>query len=427
MKHIIAFCSLLGIMLGTHGATAVGIAGYNTTNAGNSNTSRGSALVTGASLSANSTNGLRGNKAVANAYKQAQIANYYIATQVDVETACSERIMKCLTDYCDGTTVTAGIVRGRCAYTTESELYNYALLCLQKDLSQLLPQYMNLDSQISNSNRALNTAARLCPRYVQSNVLSFLAMSNMADQLSKSHSDLCFQRRQELEAAMTCHSVALAYGNSTNSQLVSQLTDYCGSGVPGGSAEMVSRFANAGNLGANVWGWAEKIAGLDMNSKGADWQSAVDNVLVGYTNRMNLACGENVQINPSSATVSTTGSTALLTAVSLATNAAFPTGVAGNTTNPDAYQSLWMEILANYDMLDTNTAVQVVNAGLTNSALTANPFLTSAQMSQMQEAYKKGTKVFIIRDGTRCYIVPVQTLNDSETRIVATQFASCRK
>ncbi|MBO4672055.1 MAG: hypothetical protein J5608_00165 [Alphaproteobacteria bacterium] len=400
MKHIIAFCSLLGIVLGANGAF-------------------GAQLVSGAT---NSTSRLRGTQGVANAYKQIQVANYYMATQVDVGTACSEKIMNCLTEYCDGTTVSAGIVQGRCAYTTESELYNYALLCLQKDNSQLLPQY---GVNTRNSNGAMNTAARLCPPYVQQNLMSFLSMSNMASQLSKSHSDLCIQRRQELEAAMACHSAALAYGNDTNSKLLSELSDYCGASVPGGSAEMVSRFANAGNIGANVWGWAEKIVALDINSKGADWQSAVDNVLAGYTNRMNLACGDNLQINSSSGTVSTTGSTALLTAAALIADKKFPT-VSG-ATNPNAYQSLWMEVMSNYNILDANTATQVVNAGLANSPLTANAFLTSAQMTQMQDAYKNGTKVFIIRDGTRCYIVPVQTLNDSETNMVATQFASCRK
>ena len=60
---------------------------------------------------------------------------------------------------------------------------------------------------------------------------------------------------------------------------------------------MVSRFANAGNIGANIWGWAEKIVTLDLNKKASDWENAVDAVLASYTNRMNLACGENMQLN----------------------------------------------------------------------------------------------------------------------------------
>ena len=39
---------------------------------------------------------------------------------------------------------------------------------------------------------------------------------------------------------------------------------------------MVTRFVNAGNVGASVWGWAEKIVSLDLNNKGANWESAVD-------------------------------------------------------------------------------------------------------------------------------------------------------
>lgn len=418
MKNIIAFCGLLGLVLGCGDASAVsaGVA-----SGGNSN--RGTTLIANSNVPA--ITGTRGSQGIASAYKQNQVANYYMATQVDIGTACSEKIMKCLSEYCDGTTVSAGVVQNRCAYVTSNDLYNYALLCLQKDYSQLLPQY-NVNAK--NSTGALNTAARLCPPYVQENLMSFLSMSNMADKLSKSSSNLCIQRRQELEAAMSCHSAALAYGNDTNSKLVAQLTDVCGGGVPGGSAEMVSRFANAGNVGANVWGWAEKVVGLDMNSKGADWQSAVDNVLAGYANRMNLACGDNLQINPSSATVSTTGTAALLTAASLVAGSNMPSTatVVNAATNPNAYNPIWMEVLANSNLLNESTARQVVNAGLSNSPLTANAFLTSVQMTQMQEAYRSGTKVFIIRDGTRCYVVPVQTLTDAETTLIGTQFSSCR-
>ena len=421
MKNIIAFCGILSLVFGTSAAFAVSAG----TVAATDNT-RGGVLTSGGGLmSSGNSNNVRGMQGVANAYRQQQKANYYIMNQVDVGTACSERIMQCLNEYCDGTTVTAGLVQNRCAYVSQNDLYNYALLCLQKDTSRLLPQY-NVNTKYSNGG--MNTAARLCPPYVQENLMSYLSMANMADKLSKSNSDLCIQRRQELEAAMACHSVALAYGNDTTRKLNAQLTDYCGSGVPGGSAEMVSRFMNAGNVGANVWGWAEKIVGLDINSKGADWQSAVDNILVGYTNRMNLACGDNLQMNPSSATVSTTGTAGLLVAASLLSGnkVADAATVAKNATNPNGYASFWMEVFANSELYDQDMATSVVNAGLSNSPLTANAFLTSAQMTQMQEAYKKGTKVYIVRDTTRCYIVPVQTLTDTESTMVATQFSSCR-
>lgn len=414
MKRFVALCGLIAVVFGANGAMAVSAGTVATSN------------VNRALVSNVNSNGLRGMAGVANAYKQNQLANYYMATQLDVGTACSERIMKCLNEYCDGTTVAGGIVQNKCQYVSQNDLYNYALLCLQKDNSQLLPQY-NVNTKYSTG--AMNTAARLCPAYVQENLMSWLSMANMADKLSKSSSDLCIQRRQELNAAMSCHSVALAYGNDTTSKLTAQLTDYCGAGIPGGSSEMVLRFVNAGNVGANVWGWAEKIVGLDVNAKGADWQSAVDNVLAGYTNRMNLACGDNLQMNPSSATVSTTGTAGLLVAASLLTgDKKLPDAatVAKNAVTPGAYSNFWMEVLSNANLMDSATASQVVNAGLTNSVLTANAFLTSSQMSQMQEAYKKGTKVFIIRDTTRCYIVPVQTLTDAESTLVASQFSNCR-
>lgn len=381
--------------------------------------SRGAAAYT-SSGTTNTVN--RGYQGLANVYQQNQRNTYYMVTQPDVDSACREKIYNCLVEYCGDVTVVPGQRTGRCQYATESELYNYALLCLQKDTSVLLPQY---NTNTKTGANGLNTAARLCPPYVQQEVMSYLSMANMADELSKSHSDLCLQRRQELEAAMACHAVALAYGNETTSMLTTQLTDACGAGVPGGSAEMVTRFANAGNVGANVWGWAEKILNLDMNQKGEDWQMAVDSVLASYTNRMNLACGENLQIN--TASVSTSGSSqpsTLQTVAALATGVAFPT-TAANVENPYENQSLYMDLTTMSEVYDYNTAYQLVQAAMSNPATTQNAFLTTAQLSSMQTAYIRGTKVFIIRDSARCYIVPVQTMTTQETNLIAQMFASC--
>jgi len=248
----------------------------------------------------------------------------------------------------------------------------------------------------------------------------------MADKLTKSHSDLCVQRRRELEAAMACHSVALAYGNETTSMLTSQLTDYCGAGVPGGSSEMVTRFINAGNVGANIWGWAEKIVSLDVNAKGDNWESAVDSVLASYTNRMNLACGDDLQLNTVSHVSSNTGYTNLQNAAAILTNVAFPTNNQ-RIENPYAkQQSIYMEVTSMSEIYDYNTARDVVQAGLTNNPLTQNSFLSSSQMDNMQRAYKiNGTKVFIIRDSSRCFTVPVASLTPAESSVIAQSFANC--
>lgn len=405
-------CGMVFGMLGFYGAYGVGI---NTVSTGDSNARIGTNLV----ANTNGYNGkLRGNQATASAYKNYQKSTYFIMNQLDVDTACRERIYKCLSDYCGDATIIPGQTYGRCQYATESELYNYALLCLQKDFSNLLPQY---SVGAKGAPSGMNTAARLCPPYVQQELISYLSMSNMATQLSKSHSDLCLKRRQELEAAMSCHAVALSYGNSTNSMLVSQLTDACGAGVPGGSAEMVTRFSNAGNLGADVLGWAEKIAGLSFNQKGDDWQIAVDNVLVGYTNRMNVACGDNVQMNQITPTNSN-GTGALQTVATLA--------LAGqvqqvNVANPYETQPIYYEVTSRTEVYDYQTANQVVQAGLTNSALSQNSYLTGAQMDDMQNAYKRGSKVFVLRDGIRCYVVPVTTLSATETSLIAQSFSTC--
>ena len=84
-----------------------------------------------------------------------------------------------------------------------------------------------------------------------------------------------------------------------------------------------------------------------------------------------------------------------------------------------------MEVTSLSEIYDNNTANQVVQAGLTNNALTQNAFLSSAQMDNMQKAYKLGTKVFVVRDSSRCYTIPVATLTQSETSMVAQMFANC--
>ena len=410
----LGLCSIIALSEPAWGVSAGTVVGNNAPRA-----------VSVGGTAAGTTSTGRGYQNLANAYQTNQRNTYFMVTQPDVDTACREKIYNCLAEYCGDVTVVPGRRSGRCQYATETELYNYAMLCLQKDTSVLLPQY-NSTNLTAGGGAGMNTAARLCPSYVQQEVMSYLAMANMADELSKSHSDLCLKRRQELEAAMACHAVALAYGNETTSMLTNMLTDACGAGVPGGSAEMVTQFANAGNVGANVWGWAEKILNLEMNEKGEDWQMAVDSVLASYTNRMNLACGDDMQIN--TASYSTSGSdqpSTLQTAAALVTGVVFPTAKTQAETNPYENQSLYMELTTMSPVYDYQTAQQLVMAATSNPVTTQNDFLTTAQLSNMQTAYVRGTKVFVIRDSARCYIVPVQTLTTAESNLIAQTFASC--
>ncbi len=411
MKKFFCIFGVIGACLMVNSANAISAAGV---------TVHGTKNYVGS----NTTTQLRGNAGLANAYKTNQRNNYFMINQPDVDTACRERIFACLTEYCGDTTVVPGQRESKCKYATESELYNYALLCLQRDTSILLPQY---GVNTANGKNGMNTAARLCPSYVQQELMAYMSMASMANQLSKQHSDLCLQRRQELEAAMSCHSVAMAYGNETDSMLTTQLTDYCGAGVPGGSAEMVTRFANAGNTGANIWGWAEKIVSLEMNSKGENWEAAVNSVLTGYVNRMNLACGENLQLNL--ATKSSSGASQpsnLQTIAALATGVAFGSGEQKQVENPYQFWPTWMEVESISEQIYTyDRAEKAVKATLTNTAITQNPFFSTAQADNMQQAYIKGTKVFIVRDGARCFIVPVAQMTPSETSSVAQQFSNC--
>lgn len=395
------------------GASAYGVSAGPVAN----NNARGGII--NPTVAVGTANGLRGNTGLANAYKTNQRNTYYMVNVPDVDSACRTKIDKCLSDYCGDITVVPGQVSGRCAYSTESELYNYVLLCLRNDTSMLLP---NFAAGTKMGVGGVNTAAHLCPSYVQQELMAWMSMSNMATELTKAHSPQCLARRQELEAALSCHSVALAYGNETSSMLMSQLTDFCGAGVAGGSAEMVSRFANAGNVGANIWGWAEKIVSLDMNKKASDWETAVDAVLASYTNRMNLACGDDMQLNLPVRDNSNAYS-GLQNAAAIATSVAFPD--TQKKTNAGGNVDLYMEIKSRQEIYDYATANTVVQAGLTNSALTQNAFFTPAQMDDMQNAYKRGTNLFILRDSVRCYIVPVAEMTSAEKSMMAQQFGTC--
>ena len=84
-----------------------------------------------------------------------------------------------------------------------------------------------------------------------------------------------------------------------------------------------------------------------------------------------------------------------------------------------------MEVQSRSNLDNYQMAYQVVQAALSNPSTTQNAFLNSAQMDDMQKAYIRGTKMFIISDGARCFMVPVATLTDSETSLISQAFANC--
>jgi hypothetical protein len=261
--------------------------------------------------------------------------------------------------------------------------------------------------------------------------MSYLTMANMAEKLSLQRSDDCISRRMELSAAISCHQIALTYGNGTQNRLVAQLTEACGDHAAGGGAAMVQKFATAGNLGASVLGWAEKMVSIDLSNKGPEWQSAMDQVLAYYTNRMNVSCGENVQMNTPARPSASGGSNQFPTLTVIANlvadtyNAeqlrAIQSGMGDNAPS----ETIWAEVRSNSDIYDWGTAKQVINAALTNSPLTQNPFLSSGQMSTMQDKFKYGAKVFILRDSARCFIVPVSPMTAQEQSAVAQIASGC--
>ncbi|MDR1826294.1 MAG: hypothetical protein LBQ49_01220 [Rickettsiales bacterium] len=368
----------------------------------------------------------RGNQAAATAYRQTQ-RNYYMVTQPDIDSACRTRIYKCLSDYCGDVTMIPGGRGGQCDYATESDLYTWTLMCLRRDSTALLPQY---SANTQYGRNGMNTAAQLCPSYIQSELISYLSLANMAEQLALSRSDDCIRGRMELAAALSCHQVALTYGNGTQNRLVSQLTDYCGPGISGGSSAMVQKFATAGNLGANVLGWAEKLVSMDLSNKGPEWQTAVDQILAHYTNRMNAACGANTQMT--TATKTSGGTSNNYPTLTTIANLALDTysiseleEVSRTAMMQAPEEKIWNEIYTMSEVYDFSMARQIVNAALTNSPLTQNAFLSSAQMASMQKAYVDGAKLFILRDGARCFTVPVRAMTATEQSTIAQVWASC--
>jgi hypothetical protein len=116
--------------------------------------------------------------------------------------------------------------------------------------------------------------------------------------------------------------------------------------------------------------------------------------------------------------------TTIQTIAALAIGTAFPS-TNKRVENPYENQSIWMEVTSYSDVFSAGDAYQVINAGLSNPSTTQNAFLSSAQMDDMQRAYTRGTKVFILRDSARCYIVPVTQLSAQEQSLVAQSFANC--
>ena len=362
----------------------------------------------------------RGFPQLAGSYRQHQrTQNFFMVTQPDVDSECRRRIHACLAEYCGDMTALPGQTSHRCRYASENDLFNWALLCLQRDRNPLLPQFA---TNMAHGAAGMNTAARLCPPYIQSELMAYLAMANMAEQLALRRSGECVRRRRELTAAISCHHTALMFGDRTQSRLTSELNNHCGPNMPGGSVEMVQRFATAGNMGANVFDWTERVLSGSLSSKGPGWEMAMDQVLAFYTNQMNLACGDNQQMVTPPRTPPSGPQFPTLTAV---TAMALGANVPPQAPQDTPVAQIWTEVRSNSELWDFQTAEQVVHAGLTMPVLTHNAFLSSGDMARLQEARILGTRVVIIRDQIRCWIVPIDQMSMQEQSLIAQTFASC--
>ncbi|MBS7386510.1 MAG: hypothetical protein KIG73_02245 [Alphaproteobacteria bacterium] len=85
-----------------------------------------------------------------------------------------------------------------------------------------------------------------------------------------------------------------------------------------------------------------------------------------------------------------------------------------------------MEVQSLSDEIYTfDRAFQIINAAMSLPSTTQNAFLTSAQIDNMKTAYTRGTKVFVLRDSARCFVVPVAQMTNAEESLVSQSFANC--
>ena len=115
----------------------------------------------------------------------------------------------------------------------------------------------------------------------------------------------------------------------------------------------------------------------------------------------------------------------LQTIATMAVNAAFPATSAPVAEDPYKTWPLWIDITSRSEVYTYQDAHQIVIAVLYNPPTTQNAFLNSAQITDIQNAYKRGSKMIVLRDNVRCYMVPVQEMTSQEYGLLSGSLAGC--
>ena len=85
-----------------------------------------------------------------------------------------------------------------------------------------------------------------------------------------------------------------------------------------------------------------------------------------------------------------------------------------------------MEVYSISDELySQDRAEQAVMAVFAQNATKQNPFFSPATVASMHQAYERGTKMFVVRENARCFMVPVVEMTTDEHMLVAQTFPGC--
>ncbi|MBL0718114.1 MAG: hypothetical protein JJV93_02575 [Alphaproteobacteria bacterium] len=329
---------------------------------------------------------------------------------------CPQIISDCLSSYCGEISLAQNQPARLCSNMDPITLTKAVKVCLAN----------NSSAQVRASGNIVSTASN-CSPYISSSINIYLSSLVAASQLISNRSEDCLNKKEQLNASMACHQTALAFGQESASSLKSRLMLACGPGVRGGTDLMVSKFYEGGNV-RSTFGMISKIITLDDSKKGTGWKDAMDEILIGYINQMNLACQTQMSFSPSVGTDYTSES--YMSNIIKDTYSA-NTANTVNTVNTYNTASTFSTTVSSFNvysaqsLVNYNTARQVVMAGLTNDLYSPNQFLSSKVMGDMQEAVRNNTKVFIIRDALRCYIVPITNLSPTEHQQLLRQEPSC--
>ncbi|MDR1476613.1 MAG: hypothetical protein LBI17_00610 [Rickettsiales bacterium] len=130
-----------------------------------------------------------------------------------------------------------------------------------------------------------------CKKWTFDMVVKLLENKGAVEKQLKINSPFCQSAASALAAAKKCHAGMLAHDGSIDPALKGRLESLCGAGA-GGDDTMVERFLRAGDYGdANAGAQRDMLLTSQNTAKRDNWRQAVDMVLAGYIDMVEIPCG----------------------------------------------------------------------------------------------------------------------------------------